>query len=333
MVDGGWSAGVTRLAVWLGGQVSFEDAATILSDVGQIYVSGSSVWRRVERWGQRLVDLEAAECARANAVPARDEPVLGPALHDQRMGIAMDGWLVNIREEGWKEVKTGVVFEVGIRRGRDEVTGETLDHPTAQACSYVAHVGEPEPFGEKLWTEAVRREVPAARETQLVADAAAWIWNLGQDYFPDALQVVDWYHAQQHLWAVATLLHGPDTPEAHRWVAAQATRLYQGHAARVAQTIDHLVPHHSTVAPDLQREATFFARNQRRMAYLEYREEGWPIGSGMIEGGCKQFQARLKGPGMRWSRPGAERMVALRASILSQRFDHHWAALQKSPLN
>ena len=67
------------------------------------------------------------------------------------------------------------------------------------------------------------------------------------------------------------------------------------------------------------------------MRYLEYREEGWPIGSGSIESGCKQFQARFKGPGMRWTRQGAKRMLVLRSSIMSDYFDFHWDTLANSP--
>jgi hypothetical protein len=110
------------------------------------------------------------------------------------------------------------------------------------------------------------------------------------------------------------------------------TTLFQGHAARIARSLDKLASRFSGERADkLKQEATFFRNNYRRMRYLEYREEGWPIGSGTIESSCKQFQTRMKGPGMRWSRPGAHRMLALRSVILSMHFDPTWATLQNSP--
>lgn len=325
---------MTRLAVWLAGQVSYERAAQILGDVGQMPISGSSVWRMVTYWGERLLELEAAERRKANATPGRGEDIPGQTPHKQRMGIAADGWMVNIRQEGWKEVKTGVVFAVERQVGYDESTGEEVERACAEACSYVAHLGGPEDFGEALWSEALHRQVPAAPELAFLGDGARWIWPLVLDYFPEAEQIVDWYHATQHLHAAARSLHGEGTAAAKQWVNAQTTTLYQGHADRLADRLHALAqdqPQHTAQA--LQTEAGYFENNKRRMRYLQYREDGWPIGSGMAEGGCKQFQQRMKGPGMRWSRPGADRMLALTATIMSNRFDQRWQALQNSPPN
>lgn len=330
--DGGWSEGTTRLAVWLGGQVSFEQASQILREVGQINISDSSIWRCVGRWGDKLLAHEAQACAQANAVPSRAEPQPGEARHEQRMGVSADGWMVNIRGEGWKEVKTGVVFQVGLQPEMDSQTGETVERGVAEACSYVAHLGGPQEFGQKLWTEALQRGVPAARDKVWVSDAAVWIWELCQDYFPEAEQIVDWYHALAHLHNAARLLYGEGSDQAQRWAKSLQTDLYQGHAASIARLLDELAGQFGDErAQQLRGEATYFRNNQRRMRYLEYREDGWPIGSGAAESGCKQFQARMKGPGMRWSRPGAGRMLALRALILSQHFDQTWCALLNSP--
>jgi hypothetical protein len=236
--------------------------------------------------------------------------------------------MVNIVGEGWKEVKIGTVFEVKAGENRDAVTGEQVEQAETDECTYTAHLGGPEEFGQGLWAEAVRREVPTAHDKVLIGDGAHWIWNLGEDYFPEAVQIVDWYHAKQHLYAAAGLLHGEGTDAAKRWVKSVETDLYQGHADKIARWLEQEAQSHPNVARDLLSEAGYFRNNQRRMQYLERREEGWPIGSGMVEGGCKQFEARMKGPGMRWSRPGADRMLAIRAVIMSRRFDERWAALE-----
>jgi hypothetical protein len=333
VVSGAWSSEVTRLAVWLAGQVSYEQASHILSQVGQIDISGSSIWRRVQEWGDRLLEHEQQACAQANAVPERDVPQRGEVRHDQPMGVSVDGWMVHVRGEGWKEVKTGAVFCVEQQEVTDRQTGEPVERAVAQDCTYIAHLGGPEDFGAKLWTEASRRKVPGAYEKAWVSDGAAWIWGLCQDYFPEAEQIVDWYHALAHLHSAANLLHGEGTDKAKRWAESMKTTLFQGRAARIADSLDKLANSFSGDRADkLKQEVTFFRNNHRRMRYLEYREDGWPIGSGTIESGCKQFQTRMKGPGMRWSRPGAERMLALRSVILSLRFDQIWASLQNPPV-
>jgi hypothetical protein len=332
LLEGGWSREVIRLAIWLGGQVSFEQASQILGEVGQVHMSASSIWRRVQQWGDRLLEHEERACAQTNAVPERDVPQRGEARHDQRMGVSVDGWMVHIRGEGWKEVKTGAVFHVEQEEVTHKQTGEPVEQAVAEDCSYVAHLGGPEGFGAKLWMEASRRKVPGAYEKAWVSDGAAWIWGLCQDYFPEAEQIVDWYHALAHLHSAANLLHGEGTVKARRWAESMKSTLFQGHAARIATSLDKLAnPLSGERADKLKQEATYFRNNHRRMRYLEYREDGWPIGSGTIESGCKQFQTRMKGPGMRWSRLGARRMLALRSVILSMRFDHTWATLLNSP--
>lgn len=332
LTEEGWSESTLRLAVWLSGLVSYGLAAQILSQVGQIAISPSSLWRQVTKWGERLLAEEDAACTRANAIPQRGESQRGEAGSQKRMGVSVDGWMVNIRGEGWKEVKTATVFRVADGEKVEARTGEPMEVGRAVECSYVAHLGGPEGLGEKLWAEGVRRLVATAREKVWVSDGATWIWGLCQDYFPEAVQIVDWYHAKTHLHQAGELLFGEGTVRSKSWVERQAGELYRGQAWRIAEEIESEAARLDGERGEaLRHEAGYFRRNQRRMRYLEYREEGWPIGSGAMESGCKQFAQRLKGPGTRWSRRGAERMLALRATILSHRFDLTWRALQNSP--
>ena len=109
-----------------------------------------------------------------------------------------------------------------------------------------------------------------------------------------------------------------------RWLNSRERRLYQGHAARIAEELDTVAQAQPSRAEELRQEATYFRNNQHRMNYLEMREEEWPIGSGMVESAAKQFKARFCGPGMRWSRQGAENLLPIRAAVLSRRFDTMW---------
>jgi len=153
------------------------------------------------------------------------------------------------------------------------------------------------------------------------------------EHFFDSRQAVDWYHATQHLATAGKLLHGEDTPAARQWFREQEEALFQGHARRIASHLRQAAPVSPHPAEDLQREAGYFADHQRRMQYLELREDGFPIGSGMVESGCNQFRARFAAAGMRWSRPGVERLLPVRAAIMSRRFDELWKAAYKSPRN
>jgi hypothetical protein len=119
-------------------------------------------------------------------------------------------------------------------------------------------LGGPEPFGRKLWAAAQRRHWHVAKDTQVVADGAAWIWNLVGDYLYDAHQVVDWYHATEHLGIAAKLALGEGTPQAGRWFKQQETLLYQGHADQIARTITHLAEENPPQHEELRKQAGYF---------------------------------------------------------------------------
>ena len=229
--------------------------------------------------------------------------------------------------------KVGCVFAIRQQPRRDKPTGEMVALAQAVSNTYVAHLGGPLIFGDLLWAEARQRRWMHARETIVLGDGAAWIWNLAADKLFTSCQVVDWYHAKLHLTQAATALHGAGTAAARRWLRDQETPLLQGHAERLARTLRQLAQKHTRCADTLRREAGYFQDNSRRMQYLETREDGFPIGSGMVESACQQFRARLAGPGMRWSRAGLERLLPIRAAIMSHRFDDLWQKAYHLPLN
>ena len=328
-----WSEGVVKYAVWLSGLVTFAEAARILNTIGAIPISASSIWRRVAVWGPQCQALEATQRAASLAAPTREELTQTDTPDDRDLGAAMDGAMVHIREEGWKELKVGCVFAIQQQPTRDKHTGEIRELAHAVANTYVAHLGGPAVFGEALWAEARHRHWMQAPETVVLGDGATWIWNLTADKFFTSRQVVDWYHAKLHLTQAATALHGEGTAAARRWVHRQEIPLLQGHAERLARTLRQLAQKHAHCAEALRREAGYFQDNYRRMQYLALREEGFPIGSGMVESACKQFRARLAGSGMRWSRAGLERLLPIRAAIMSQRFDELWQKVYHLPRN
>lgn len=296
-------------------------------------MSDTTSWRQAQTCGAQALAVEAAQRAAATAVPDRQQIVPGETPSEERLAAAMDGAMIHIGGEGWKELKVGGIGKIKLQPTRDPVTGEGLELAHMVENAYVAHLGGPEVFGQQLWAQAQARRWSQAADTVVIGDGAAWIWNLAREHFYDSVQIVDWYHAKQHLCQAANLIQGEGTPAAKHWLKTHETLLYEGQADRVAMALTQAAQRKRKVAQELRQHAGYFRDNQRRMQYLERREEGYPIGSGTAESGCGQFRKRFTGPGMRWSRAGAEHLLPVRAAIMSRRFDAFWSALQAMPLN
>ena len=332
--DKHYSEGVLREIVWVSGAVdSFAEAKAVLKRIGHLTLSDSSVWRRKEEWGERFEAIESAEREKANTLPKRSDFRRQVLNATSRIGVSMDGTKVYIRDEGWKELKVGSSFEIKVYPTWNKEMGEWEDLAHAVDNRYVAHLGGPDVFGQMMWAEAKRRGWEQAVDKEVVGDGAPWIWNLAQEHFYDGQQVVDWYHATEHLGEIAKLVHGEGTKTAHRWYNEAQKKLYQGHAEQIALEVRKMATTHPEIADDLGREAGYFENNKRRMQYLEMREEGFVIGSGMVESGCKQFKARFCGPGMRWNRDGIKRLIPIRASVMGHCFDAMWQVAYNSPPN
>ena len=328
-----YSAGIARLLTRLSGVLPYDQVRQVLQEVGGLQVSCSSIWRCVQRWGaafekQLAAEEEAAKTATHSWQPA---PKADPAR--KRMGVAIDGGMVFILGEGWKEFKAGCMFELEPHRERDPLTGDWGTYGRAVHKSYVAHLGTPEPLGWRLWSEGQRRGWDAAAATQVLGDGAPWIWNLAAEHFPESNLAVDWFHATEHLGVAKQTLHPEDSAVATRWYNHWKTALYQGQAQMLAHELRQAAQQHPHQAADLERAAGYFQHNHDRMQYQELREEGWAIGSGVIEGGIKQFKHRFTGPGMRWKRQGAENLFPICAAVLTgpERFQELWNKAYNSP--
>jgi hypothetical protein len=323
-----WSGKVARAVTWLNGHTqTYGESVAIVAELTDARISKSSSWRVVQTYGARFQAELTREETQLKAQAREWSTPGGPPAPHPRMGVALDGGLVCLRGEGWKEFKAGCVFEVAPRRQRDPRTGDVETYGHAVNLSYVAHLGEPGPLGWQVWTEAHRRGWRQAPAGQVVGDGAAWVWGIRDDHFPDTETVVDWYHATEHLGEAKQLLFAAETAAGTRWYNELELALYQGHADRVAQCITQAAQALSEPArAEVLQQAHYFAQQQRRMHYLTLRNEGWVIGSGMIESGVKRFKARFVGAGMRWSRAGVENLLPVRAAVLSgeQRFAELW---------
>jgi len=300
--------------VWLAGVASsYKQAEVIFERIGHKHVPESSIWRQTKHKGKQLQNYiehqqELISVERVK-LPAPWED------HYQRKGVSMDGGMVHIRDEGWKEVKVGTVFDIVMKPERDPLTGEWAEYARADCMTYAAVLGGVDDFSKALWKVAFDANIPCTDQSSVTADGAAWIWNIAADLFPDSSQIVDWYHAAQHLAAASHALHPNDEQHARQWCQKQKQSLYQGEIQLITAPLD---------AAGLSNHSHYFHTHKRRMQYHQFQDDGFPIGSGSVESSIKQFKARLTGPGMRWSRAGAERMLVIRSSILSDSFDVLW---------
>jgi hypothetical protein len=299
--------------VWLSGLLPYEHCQAVFERIGRVHMPSSSVWRQSQQHGEAMKAYVEHQQSQVSV----ERVVLPDAAQDhaQQKGISMDGGMVNIRGEGWKEFKVGVIFDVEQRLEREERTHELVERAHGVNMAYTAVLGAVERFAPALWAVAVAHHVPQAADSSVSADGAEWIWNLVADYFPDSIQIIDWYHATQHLASAAQALFPQDEKKAQTWFKDRLEDLFQGHVARIITPLEQ---------QGLSDETHYFRVHQRRMQYQEFQERGYPIGSGTVESGVKQFKVRLTGPGMRWSRPGADRMLVIRAAVLQGNFDTLW---------
>jgi hypothetical protein len=191
---------------------------------------------------------------------------------------------------------------------------------------YTGAIETAEQFARRIYSEAWQRGWGRAHKRVVIGDGAEWIWNLSQQCFPQAIEIVDLYHARQHLWDLARKLYpGDDVPQ-KRWLLPQLDRLENGKIENLVAELRSTPAATAEIADTLRIEAEYFNKNTNRMRYPTFRRQGLFVGSGVIEAGCKTAIGRLKQSGMFWTVRGANAIIALRCNRLSGRFEDYWEA-------
>ena len=161
----------------------------------------------------------------------------------------------------------------------------------------------------------------------MLGDGAEWIWNLASQHFPGAIQIVDLFHARQHLWELVRKLYPNDERKQKRWIQVQQNRLDQGQIEKLTLALRSIQATNPEVAEKLRTDTEYFQTNAERMRYPKFRAQHLFVGSGVIEAGCKTVVgARLKRSGMFWTVRGANAILALRCCQLNGRFEDYWEA-------
>jgi hypothetical protein len=303
-----------------------QEAVSLLScDCG--FATVSDLMKRLFGVGLAAPTIQdVAEEAGARAADLLDAPYAVQEVPDTLI-IAADGCQTPQRD-GWHEAKLATIYPKAARCSTPGGRGRLLRK------EYVATLENAEGFGERLWRRAEGWSVDQVRRLVVMGDGAAWIWNLSALHFPQATEIVDFYHAVEHLWDVGEALWGDrQTSTATRsWVRRYRKRLRDGRVDLVLAAIERSV--HQQKRLSAEREKTvrlnvgYFQRNAHRMRYSRFRQMGLPIGTGAVEGACKHvIESRFKRPGCRWTPRGLKRMLALRLLRLNNRWEQLWPHL------
>lgn len=327
------SPGVTRMVGLVGAATSFEEGSALLRELAGVGLGAKRVERAAKRLGSELAAME-----RADVAPEISRPV-APTLY-----AGIDGTGVPMRAQEvagrsgkqpdgsarTREVKLCVVWSA---EGRD-ADGRPVRDPGS--VTYTAAIESAatrdtdavvSAFSQRASREGSRRRYEKARRRVVLGDGAPWIWNLAGEQFPGAIQIVDLFHAKQHLSELSASLWGADHAVCPWWLPRRLTELESGNIEALVEAIEVHAGHNE----EARKAALYFANNKERMRYQDFRDAGLCTSTGVVEAACKHtIGTRLKRPGMHWSLAGANAIAALRCAVLSQRFDRALSQRQRA---
>ena len=287
-------------------------------------------------WG-RAVDAnrekEAEEVFDGQQRGSKEVAIVDPIK--EQASISTDGGFVHVRDEGWKEVKLVTISAV-----RPKKETEKGAHPDGRRYkpyepqmmlekhSYQAGLWEADEMGRHQYLEGLRRDLPNCPKLSSPNDAAQWINRITRENFPQATQIVDWFHASEKMWHIGKQTIA-DKEKRDDWVAGRLDDLWMGRLSVVNADLAKLNTIHVLDPDDIAMSIGYFERQQSRMKYHQYRIAGYPIGSGSVESGINNVvHHRMKRQGRGWQRDNVNPMLAALGELHSDRFERAWAAIQ-----
>ena len=325
------SPGVRRMLALVGSGAPFERGRQQIELLAGLEVTAKAVERTAESIGG---DIARRERTAIHQAVQLDLPIIVgepiPILYVQMDGTGVP--VVKKETEGragklsgqpahTREVKFGCVFT---QTAWDDKGYAIRDPGSTTYTGAIETAGE---FGNRIYLEAWNRGWSRAVKKVVIGDGAEWIWNNADRHFPGAVQIVDLFHARQHLWDVARLVHPGDMPHQKQWILRHQPKLEGGKIEKLVRFLRSIHASTPSIAELIRTEAAYFEHNAVRMRYPEFRRQHLFVGSGVIEAGCKTvIGSRLKQSGMFWTVNGANSILALRCCHLNGRFEDYWEA-------
>ena len=325
----GNSPGVRRMLAVVGQEVPFEHGRQQMKLLADLEVTAKAVERTAEGIGE---DIAAREQRQIQQSMQLDLPMVigesAPILY-----ALMDGTGVPVVKKETvgragkkagepahtREARLGCVFT----QTKWDAEGYPIRDPNS--TTYTGAIETAEEFGKRLYLEAWNRGWSRAEKKIVIGDGAEWIWNIAQQHFPGAIQIVDLFHARKHLWDLARKLFPLDRAERERWITTEQDKLDKGKIEELVCSLRSLQIAHPDLAKQILTEVGYFDKNAERMRYPKFREQHLFVGSGVIEAGCKTvIGMRLKQSGMFWTVRGANAILALRCCQMNGEFEDYW---------
>jgi hypothetical protein len=240
------------------------------------------------------------------------------------------------QEDGTSKTREVKLVTIWSAEGRDENgmpqrdEGSVTYSAAIESAANNINGDQPSEFAQRVIREAHRRSFESAARQVIVGDGAAWIWALADEHFPDAIQILDRFHAKQHLSDVSKAIYGPKSDLAKEWTKQRYDELDEGRIEALLQALSI----HANGIDEARKCKGYIEVNRARMDYANFRAMGLCTSSGVVEAGCKiVVGTRLKRCGMHWTVAGADAIIALRACQLSGRFEDFWEGRSLRTLN
>jgi hypothetical protein len=324
---GALSPGLARVACRAGIDDPFGEGTSGLQETLGITVPAEAIRRITEGIGAVAEAEQQADVAR---VQHGDEPVSAAAIvvDGPTLVVEVDGAQVHL-DDAWHEVKVGMVAQLGPATWTDPKSERTVLRQGTP--TYCAGFEPAELFWYRVYASACQHGLGTLAVTLVVVlgDGADWIWRYAPRFLAvgrvELVEIVDIYHAWEHLWTIANAVFGAGTLAATRWVEPLKQRLVADGVEPILEALRQLAPDEEAAAEEVRKALGYFTTHAARMDYPSFVARHLPIGSGAVESACKTLiQAREKRAGMRWSRPGAQHVATLRALYRSGRWGAFW---------
>jgi len=326
MVGTGFSPGVRRLMARAGQRGTFKEGRDDLRDFAEIDVTAKDVERVAEATGQEVEAWQSKQLSTILEANPETAPIPLLYVSYDGTGVPMVPWETEGRKgkqpngrSKTREVKLGCVFT------QTTVDGEGHPIRDKESTTYVGAIESSEEFGWRIYGEALRRGLHSAQKVAVIADGARYNWEIASMHFPGCVEVVDLYHAREHLYNLCALLFPEGSRSLMRAKLRWLTLLDEGRMDKIIERVERLLPARGERRKQAIKEIAYFKGNASRMRYGEYRRQGLFVGSGVVEAGCKTIiSKRLKQSGMQWTVRGANSIIALRSTCLSGRWEEFW---------
>ena len=319
------SVGIMRMVGLTAATVSFAESSELMSELAGVSIGAKQIERVAEDLGRDISDderntIQSEHCNASTMYLGMDGtgiPMRASELRE-RQGKQADG------SAKTREVKLVTVWSA---EGRNKEGLPTRDPGsiTYSAAIESAAVKDTDNtnsvFAQRVVRESQRRNFGDAHRQVILGDGALWIWNLADEEFPGAIQIVDLFHAKEHLSEVSKVIFGSKSDLGQQWAKQRYEELENDNMDDLLEALET----HAKAYSEVQNCLNYFTRNRHRMTYAKFRAQGLCVGSGVVEAGCKlTIGTRLKRSGMHWTLKGANAIIALRCCKLSGRFDNFW---------